>query len=265
MSLAQIRSRVRTLQRRFALALSVVRARRVAERLCQDWTADHADGKPLPDPFQAVAKVREAGIRNAAFIDFQRYIRSCVDDNRCPERAPRLPRIPVAPGLQRRPRPRRPALGRRPPGLTGREIPSQTPEAAYPVFPAQAGIQTPVSPRIQNRRRHCHHYLHRQYGPICVLSHKTRLPWEQHRHIDKGVASVETGGGIEHDRDEAGEAEHCSEGSANRLGGPALDDGELHSGQHWSAPTEDLAPFVNPNFGVASVLPASNRSIVGGD
>ncbi len=85
MTLAQIRSRVRTLQRRFALALSVVRARRVAERLCQGWTADHADGKPLPDPFQAVAKVREAGIRNAAFIDFQRYIRSCVDDNRCPE------------------------------------------------------------------------------------------------------------------------------------------------------------------------------------
>ena len=85
MSLAQIRSRVRTLQRRFALALSVVRARRVAERLCQGWTADHADGKPLPDPFKAVAKVREAGIRNAAFIDFQRYIRSCVDENRCPE------------------------------------------------------------------------------------------------------------------------------------------------------------------------------------
>ena len=145
MSLAQIRSRVRTLQRRFALALSVVRARRVAERLCQGWTADHADGKPLPDPFQAVAKVREAGIRNAAFIDFQRYIRSCVDDNRCP-RAPRIPRIPVAPGLQRRPRPRRPALGRPPPELTGRAIPSHTPEAAYPVFPAQAGIQTPVSP-----------------------------------------------------------------------------------------------------------------------
>lgn len=85
MSLSQIRNRVDALQRKFALALSVVRARRVAEDLCHQWAVARADGKPLPNPFDMVKKVNKVGIRNAALIDFQGYIRRCLDGNKCPE------------------------------------------------------------------------------------------------------------------------------------------------------------------------------------
>ncbi len=47
--------------------------------------ADHAARRAPPNPFKAVAKVGEAGIRNAAFMDNRNYVRRCVDGNRCPE------------------------------------------------------------------------------------------------------------------------------------------------------------------------------------
>ncbi len=84
MTLSQIRSRVNTLQRRYALALSVVRARRVAEQLCNQWDRDLSEGKSLPDPSQVVQKVKEAGIRNAAFMGLHNYIQTCADGNKCP-------------------------------------------------------------------------------------------------------------------------------------------------------------------------------------
>ncbi len=52
MTLAQIRQRVNTLNRKFALALSVVRARRVAERACLEWNRRlrrrQTPARPLP-------------------------------------------------------------------------------------------------------------------------------------------------------------------------------------------------------------------------
>ena len=43
------------------------------------------DRKPLPSPFQIVRRVRDAGIRNAAYMDLEQYIKRCPDEDRCPE------------------------------------------------------------------------------------------------------------------------------------------------------------------------------------
>ena len=64
---------------------SSLRTRRVDEAACQEWAADHAAGRAPPNLLKAVAKVGEAGIRNAAFMDFRNYLRRRVDGNRCPE------------------------------------------------------------------------------------------------------------------------------------------------------------------------------------
>ena len=50
MALTHIRSRIEALDRKFALPLAVVRARRVADRLCEEWSVTQANNKPLPTP-----------------------------------------------------------------------------------------------------------------------------------------------------------------------------------------------------------------------
>lgn len=85
MSLSQIRNRVNCLQRQFAVALSVVRARRVAEDVCSQWRTAHIEHQPLPDEFEVTGKVREAGISGGNWMGLHRYILECQDQGRQPE------------------------------------------------------------------------------------------------------------------------------------------------------------------------------------
>ena len=85
MSFSRLRNRLKALERGLALPLAVIRARPVAQDLCEQWAATQAEQKTLPTPFQIVQKVREAGIRNASFMDLHQYIQRCLDRNSCPE------------------------------------------------------------------------------------------------------------------------------------------------------------------------------------
>ena len=85
MTLSQMRSRVNTLQRKFALALSVVRARRLAEKLCNEWAAAKSENKPLPDTHDVTIKVREARIGGASMMGFQKYLRECRERDEQPK------------------------------------------------------------------------------------------------------------------------------------------------------------------------------------
>lgn len=85
MSFVRIRNRLEALERKLGLPLAVIRAPRVAYDVFNDWSVVMADQKPLPTAFQVVQRVRDAGIRNAAFMVLEQYIQRCLDEDRCPE------------------------------------------------------------------------------------------------------------------------------------------------------------------------------------
>ena len=53
-SLGQIRRQIKAVQRRFARELAVVRLRRVADQISEQWAIAAANKKPRPDPFACV-------------------------------------------------------------------------------------------------------------------------------------------------------------------------------------------------------------------
>ena len=79
------RNRLEAPDRKLALILAVVRARRAAEDVFNDRSVALTDRKPLPTASQVVKRVRDDGIRDAAFMDLQQYIKRCPDEDRCPE------------------------------------------------------------------------------------------------------------------------------------------------------------------------------------
>ena len=85
MSLSRIRNRVNSLQRQFAVALSVVRTRRVAEDVCEQWHVARMESKPLPDDFEVTGKVRDAGIFAGNWMGLHQYIKECHDQGKEPE------------------------------------------------------------------------------------------------------------------------------------------------------------------------------------
>lgn len=93
MTLSQIRQRVNYLQRKFAVALKVIRARTLADEVSQRWTIAQANHRPLPDPEDVLDFVRDAGIRNASFLGLRKYIRRCLEEDRTPQPEGFLPAL----------------------------------------------------------------------------------------------------------------------------------------------------------------------------
>ena len=60
MSLTQIRQRLNTLKRKFALPLAILRLRRQAEKLCHQWAIARADQHPIPEPHTLVQQITHA-------------------------------------------------------------------------------------------------------------------------------------------------------------------------------------------------------------
>ena len=85
MSIARLRNQLEALERKLALPLAVIRAKRVAQDICDHWAKAQADQKPLPTPFEVVQMAREAGIRYASFMDLNLYIQRCLKEKRSPE------------------------------------------------------------------------------------------------------------------------------------------------------------------------------------
>ncbi len=69
MTLSQIRRRVNVLMRRSAPELAIIRLRRIAEAVSDDWDPDQP-----PEPADVIARVAKAGFRMPTFMRLRRYL-----------------------------------------------------------------------------------------------------------------------------------------------------------------------------------------------
>ena len=81
--LSYIRSRINALRRKFALEISHVRLRPMAEDFCTESYAAAMDRKPLPDGFAFIRKVG-AKIRLPTFMAAHKYLEQCREEKVVP-------------------------------------------------------------------------------------------------------------------------------------------------------------------------------------
>ncbi len=74
MTLSQIRNRVRSLQRKYGLALAVMRVRPYADQFCNQWRFATANRQPVPQSHPFIRRLADAGFRCATFTALDKYI-----------------------------------------------------------------------------------------------------------------------------------------------------------------------------------------------
>ena len=77
MTHSELRRAVRSLQRRLALPLAVIRARRAVEDVCDKWGVAQIEKTPLPAPHEVVTMVANAGFRHGESGALRNYIERC--------------------------------------------------------------------------------------------------------------------------------------------------------------------------------------------
>ena len=81
--LSHIRARINALRRKFALEISVVRLRPMAEEYCQEWSVAAIEGQTAPDDLAFIRKVG-ARIRLPTFMAAHQYLQQCLDQKIVP-------------------------------------------------------------------------------------------------------------------------------------------------------------------------------------
>ena len=79
MTISQIRSRIDALKRKFAPELAIIKLRRIAESVSNDW-----DPSEPPEPADVIGRIADAGFRLPRFMWLRRYL----DDIRRQEDVP---------------------------------------------------------------------------------------------------------------------------------------------------------------------------------
>ncbi len=79
MSISQIRRRVNVLKRKFAPELAIIKLRRIAESVADDWDPDQS-----PERADVIGRIAKACFRLPTFIRLRRYL----DDTRRQEDVP---------------------------------------------------------------------------------------------------------------------------------------------------------------------------------
>ena len=69
MTVSQLRRRINALKRRFAPELTIIKLRRVAESVSDDW-----DPEQSPDPADVIERIADAGLRLPTFVRLRRYL-----------------------------------------------------------------------------------------------------------------------------------------------------------------------------------------------
>ena len=69
MTLSQIRRRINVLKRRFATELAIIKLRRIAESVANDW-----DPSEPPEPAEVIERFVKAGCRLPTFANLSRYL-----------------------------------------------------------------------------------------------------------------------------------------------------------------------------------------------
>ena len=99
MTLFQIRCRINALKRRFARELAIVKLRRIAEAVSDQWDPDRP-----PEPADVIGRIADAGFRLSTFTRLSRYLKDTRRQGELPEpesivlEAAALGREPPLPG-----------------------------------------------------------------------------------------------------------------------------------------------------------------------
>ena len=80
MTLSQIRRRVNALNRKFARGLAIIKLRRLAEAVSNDWDPDQP-----PEPHDVIQRVAKAGFRLPTFMRLRRYLDDTIRQGDVPE------------------------------------------------------------------------------------------------------------------------------------------------------------------------------------
>ena len=80
MTLSQIRRRVNALMRKFAPELAIIKLRRLAQAVSDDWDPDQP-----PEPHDVIQRVAKAGFRLATFMRLRRYFDDTIRQGDVPE------------------------------------------------------------------------------------------------------------------------------------------------------------------------------------
>ena len=70
MTISQLRRRIDALKRRFARELAIIKLRRIAESVADDWNLDNP-----PEPADVIQRVVKAGFRLPTFTRLSRYLK----------------------------------------------------------------------------------------------------------------------------------------------------------------------------------------------
>ncbi|MDE2682942.1 MAG: hypothetical protein OXI54_02175 [Chloroflexota bacterium] len=80
MTISQIRRRVNALMRKFAPELAIIRLRRLAQAVSNDWDPDQP-----PEPHDVIQRVAKAGFRLSTFMRLRRYLDDTIRQGDVPE------------------------------------------------------------------------------------------------------------------------------------------------------------------------------------
>ena len=80
MTISQIRRRINALNRRFAPELAIIKMRRIAQAVSNDWDPDQP-----PEPHDVIQRVVKAGFRLSTFMRLRRYLDDTIRQGDVPE------------------------------------------------------------------------------------------------------------------------------------------------------------------------------------
>ena len=80
MTFSQLRRRINALKRRFAPELAIIKLRRIAESVSDNWDPDQP-----PEPAEVIGRVAKAGFRLPTFIRLRRYLDDTIRQGDVPE------------------------------------------------------------------------------------------------------------------------------------------------------------------------------------
>ncbi|MDE2683313.1 MAG: hypothetical protein OXI54_04115 [Chloroflexota bacterium] len=80
MTISELRRRVNALNRRFAPELAIIKMRRLAQAVSNDWDPDQP-----PEPHDVIQRVVKAGFRLSTFMRLRRYLDDTIRQGDAPE------------------------------------------------------------------------------------------------------------------------------------------------------------------------------------
>ena len=85
MTLSQIRREIEALKRKYAKELAIVRLRRQAEEVCDQWERAVSDQQEPPQPHAVVGKMAAAGFFLSTYITLHHYVKRIREEGKLPE------------------------------------------------------------------------------------------------------------------------------------------------------------------------------------